>query len=86
MKFFQIEGRFSAFHKEVPKIAIEFLADLLSITPELWINYPLKDRTGKRDREQIRTLLGFRTVTGEDSKHIQRWLCHAVEFGTVWQL
>jgi uncharacterized protein DUF4158 len=44
------------------------------IIPELWINYPLKDRTGKRDHEQIRTLLGFRPVTAEDSKHIQQWL------------
>ena len=50
LKFFQIEGRFPAFHKEVPKIAAEFLADLLSIASELWINYPLKDRTGKLNR------------------------------------
>lgn len=42
LKFFQIEGRFPAFHKEVPKIATEFLADLLSIASELWITLSTK--------------------------------------------
>ena len=74
LKFFQVEGRFPNFNKEVPKAAIEFLADQIAVSADLWFDYPLKSRTGTRDRKELRAYLGFRPATAEDSQHIQQWL------------
>lgn len=74
LKFFQFEGRFPAFYKEVPKAGLDFLADQIAVSTDLWFDYPLKDRTGKRDRKELRAYLGFRRATAEDSQHIQQWL------------
>lgn len=78
LKFFQIEGRFPLYHKEAPLEAIDFIADQLGVPLALWFDYPLKGRSGKRDREQLRAFLGFRPATAEDSQHIQKWLCQEV--------
>ncbi len=78
LKFFQIEGRFPTFHKEVPRTALDFLADHLGVSPELWFEYSLKGRTSKRDREQLRAYLGFRPATAKDSQSIQPWLLQEI--------
>jgi hypothetical protein len=78
LKFFQIEGRFPLYHKEAPLEAIDFIADQLGVPVALWFDYPLKGRSGKRDREQLRAFLGFRSATVEDSQRIQKWLCQEV--------
>ena len=78
LKFFQIEGRFPTFYKEVPKAAIDFLADQILVSADLWFDYPLKNRTGKRDRQELRAYLGFRPATVEDSQHIQQWLFNEI--------
>lgn len=41
LKFFQIEARFPTFYKEVPKTALDFLADQIAISTDLWFNYPV---------------------------------------------
>ena len=57
-------------------VAFLFLAmGLLAIT---WFDYPLKGRSGSRDREQLRAFLGFRQATGDDMEPIQRWLSQEV--------
>ena len=74
LKFFQLEGRFPFYHKEVPLLAVDFIADQLAIPTSTWFDYPLKGRSGKRDREQLRAFLGFRPATVVDSVQIQAWL------------
>lgn len=74
LKFFQCEGRFPAYHKEVPLPAVDYVAEQLDVPVSTWFDYPLKGRSGSRDREQLRTFLGFRQATSDDAEHIQRWL------------
>ena len=78
LKFFQIEGRFPRYHKEVPAAALEYLGKQLAIPATLWFDYELKGRSGKRDREQIRNYLGFRPISAVDSEQLQGWLAHEV--------
>ncbi len=63
LKFFQLEGRFPRYHKEVPLLALDFVAEQLAIPVAAWFAYPLTGRSGKRDREQLRDFLGFRPAT-----------------------
>jgi hypothetical protein len=74
LKFFQFEGRFPDYHKEVPLPAVDYMAEQLDVPVSTWFDYPLKGRSGSRDREQLRTFLGFRQATSDDAEHIQRWL------------
>lgn len=60
LKFFQVEGRFPHYHKEVPLPAVEYLAEQLEAPASAWLDYPLKGRSGSREREQLRVFLGFR--------------------------
>ncbi len=78
LKFFQIEGRFPRYHKEVPAAALEYLGKQLAIPATLWFDYELKGRSGKRDREQIRDYPGFRPISAADSEQLQEWLAHEV--------
>ena len=78
LKFFQIEGRFPRYHKEVPAAALEYLGKQLAIPATLWFDYELKGRSGKRDREQIRDYLGFRPISAADSEQLQGWLAREV--------
>lgn len=74
LKFFQCEGRFPSSHKEVPFPAVDYVAEQPDVPAIAWFDYPLKGRSSSRDREQLRTLLGFRQATSDDAEHIQRWL------------
>ena len=78
LKFFQLEGRFPLYHKEVPLLALDFLADQLGIAVSVWFDFPLKGRNGERARKTIRTFLGFRRATVADSQQIQLWLSQAI--------
>jgi hypothetical protein len=78
LKFFQIEGRFPRYHKEVPAVVLEHLGKQLAIPATLWFDYELKSRSGKRDREQIRDYLGFRPISATDSEQLQGWLAREV--------
>ena len=82
LKFFQLEGRFPHYHKEVPLPAVDHLAEQLEVPASAWFDYPLKGRSGSRDREQLRAFLGFRQAANEDIEPVQRWLsrksCHRI--------
>ena len=60
LKFFQLESRFPSYHKEAPLAAVDYVAEQLDVPAMAWLDYPLKGRSGSRDREQLRTFLGFR--------------------------
>ena len=74
LKFFQLEGRFPHYHKEVPLPAIDYVAEQIEVPASAWFDYPLKGRSGSRDREQLRAFLGFRQATIDDMEPIQNWL------------
>lgn len=78
LKFFQLEGRFPRYHKEVPLLALDFVAEQLAIPVAAWFAYPLTGRSGKRDREHLRDFLGFRPATTDDGQRIQDWLTETI--------
>ena len=53
LKFFQLEGRFPRYHKEVPSPAVDHLAEQLEVSASAWLDYPLKGRSVSRDHEQL---------------------------------
>ena len=78
LKFFQLEGRFPHYHKEVPLPAVDHLAEQLEVPASAWFDYPLKGRSGSRDREQLRAFLDFRQAANDDMEPAQRWLSQEV--------
>lgn len=74
LKFFQVEGRFPRDRKEIPSAARDHLADQLGVEPDAFAEYDLAGRNSKRDREQIRSALGFRRVTVADAEELAGWL------------
>lgn len=78
LKFFQVEGRFPSERKEVPTLALDYLASQLGVSPDTFAEYDLSGRSCEWDRAQIRSLLGFRRVTVDDSKELADWLCREV--------
>ena len=74
LKFFQVEGRFPGYHKEVRIPAVGIVAEQLEELPAVWFDYPFKGRSGSRDREQLRAFLGFRQATVDDMEPILLWL------------
>lgn len=78
LKFFQQGGRFPADKREVPRLAVDFLARQLSVSPTLWQNYSLTGRSAERTRGQIRHISGFRLATLRDGEQAQQWLLEEV--------
>ena len=74
LKFFQIEGRFPLYNKEVPWVAVDFVADQLKSPAAEWLDFSLKGRTSERVRAAIREFLGYRIATNADSEQLQYWL------------
>jgi hypothetical protein len=74
LKFFQIEGRFPRDRGEVPARALDYLADQLEVSRGAFAQYDWAGRSGKRDREQIRSALGFRRATVADAQRLAEWL------------
>ena len=64
LKFFLMEGRFPASRKEVPSPAANYVAAQLEISPQMWLDYDFRGRSGVRHRSRIRSLLGFRPARG----------------------
>ena len=76
LKFFQLNAQFPRYHRDVPAAVLDFVAKQLDVEPAPWFDYDLKGRSGKRDREQVRTFLGFRPITLEDEERLRQWLEH----------
>ena len=58
--------------------AVDYVAEQLEVLPAAWFDYPLKGRSGSRDREQLRAFVGFRQATIDDMEPIQNWLSQEV--------
>jgi len=74
LKFFTIEGRFPKDRNEVPNVALEYIADQVSVSPDNFREYSLTGRSSERDRSQIRELLGFQPATVEHHDQLREWL------------
>ena len=74
LKFFQVNARFPRHHRGVPGPVLTFVGEHLSIPPAAWFDYDLKGRSSKRDREQVRTFLGFRPIEVGDENQLRKWL------------
>ena len=58
--------------------AVHYVAEQLEVLPAVWFDYPLKGRSGSRDREQLRAFLGFRQAVVDDMEPIRLWLSREV--------
>ena len=58
--------------------AVDYVAQQLEVPASAWFDYPLKGRSGSRDREQLRAFLGFRQAANDDMEPVQRWLSQEV--------
>ena len=74
LKFFLLEGRFPKDKRELPSVALQYLAKQLDVDGGAFDGYDFNSRTAKRDREIIREQLGFRRFTVEDSHTLAAWL------------
>ena len=72
------KGRFPHYHKEAPMLAVGHVAVQLEALPTVWFDYPLKGRSGGRNREQLRAFLGFRQATVNDTEPTRLWLSQEV--------
>ncbi len=78
LKFLQIEGRFPLYHREVPWVAVDFLAQQLGLTGSAWLDFPMKGSSNERVRAEIRACLGFHPVTVADAEQLQHYLLEHV--------
>jgi len=74
LKFFQLESRFPTSGKEIPAVALQYLAMHLAVDPAAITDYDWQGRTGKRYRSQLRTALGVRPITVGDFHALATWL------------
>ena len=74
LKFFQVEARFPSERREIPHLGLDYVASQLDVPGGAIDDYDLASRSAKRDRVQIRELLGFRQATVEDGTALATWL------------
>jgi hypothetical protein len=86
LKAFQYQGRFPRSARDVPNPVVEYLAQQLDLTPQLWLDYDWQGRAVKYHRAEIRKLLGFREATVADGQALVRWLCdHCLPHTRRWE-
>jgi Domain of unknown function (DUF4158) len=74
LKCFQLERRFPRDRREVPRTAVEDLAQPLDVSPAQFDACDWHGRTGKAQRSAIRAWLGFRRATAADATDLLAWL------------
>jgi hypothetical protein len=74
LKFFQLEGSLPSSGRDIPAVALHYMAKQLDIAPNVIAAYDWQGRTGNRYRGRLRTALGIRPVTAEDCKAVETWL------------
>lgn len=78
LKFFQIEARFPVEPQEVPDVVVQYIAQLVGVLPEKYGEYDWNGRTTKYHRTKIRSLLGFRSASVQDTQSLTKWLIEQV--------
>jgi Domain of unknown function (DUF4158) len=86
LKAFQYQGRFPRSARDVPTPVIDYVAQQLDLTPQLWLEYDWQGRAVKYHRAEIRKLLGFREATVADGQALVHWLCdHCLPHTRRWE-
>jgi hypothetical protein len=78
LKFFELEGRFPRHAAELPRQAVDYLAQQLRVAPDLLASYAWSGRTIEYHRAQVRAALGFREATVQDEEALAGWLADEV--------
>ena len=74
LKFFQLEGYFPSSGRDIPSVALDYMAKQLDVEPNVISDYDWQGRTGKRYRGRLRTALGVRPATDDDFEAVESWL------------
>ncbi len=75
LKFMEMYGRFPSSGKDVSMDVIQYLAQQLGLSGDLFSSYEPLDRQGLRHRQTIRKLLGYRPSADSDLRQLFDWLC-----------
>jgi TnpA family transposase len=78
LKYLQFNGYFPAAKNAVPWPVVNFLAQQLSVPPELYLKYDWHSRTLKRHRAQIRAALGYRPIDQGLTQELLEWLTQQI--------
>src|SRR2546428_5058935 len=60
IKFFELEARFPRHAGEVPKVAVDYIAEQVGVDAGLFSRYAWSGRTIEYHRAQVRAAMGFR--------------------------
>lgn len=74
LKYFQIEGKFPRYRREIPQTATDYVARQLKVSPDVFQQYDWRGRTSVNQRRTIRSFLGFREGTTADVEVVLTWL------------
>ncbi len=78
LKFFELEGRFPRHLGELPRQAVEYVAQQVKVEATEVNAYDWAGRSIKYHRVQIREAYGFRECSGEDEARLATWLAEEV--------
>ncbi|QYC41893.1 hypothetical protein Nocox_21445 [Nonomuraea coxensis DSM 45129] len=70
LKFYEIEGQFPVYTEEIPAAAVQYVASLMEVEPELLAKYSWRSRTIERHRAQIRNRSGTHPATEDDGERL----------------
>jgi len=74
LKYFQYEGSFPRYKRDIPSAIVDFVAQQLGMDVSIFDQYDLAGRTISDDRMLIRRYLEFREATEDDRAILMQWL------------
>lgn len=78
LKYFELDARFPRHASEIPKAAVDYVAQQVKVDPEAFSRYDWSGRSIKGHRAQIRAELGFHESTVGDEDKLAVWLAEEV--------
>lgn len=78
LKFFQHESRFPEGRSEISPQAVDYVAQQLGVSPDVFKAYKWRGRSIKDHRAGIRELTGFRPITVADQNELRDWLLNDI--------
>jgi TnpA family transposase len=74
MKYLQYNGYFPQHKNDVPRPVVNYLAEQLNLSAELYLRYDWQSRTLARHRSQIRQALGYQPISPLLLFDLEEWL------------
>lgn len=78
LKYFELDARFPRHAGDVPRAAVEYVAQQVGVDPALFAKYVFSGRTIEHHRAEIRAELGFRECTVADEDALAVWMASEV--------